>query len=107
MFQHKWPNSTLTGFGKQAHVLNAIVAFGWIAFALLSIIMTTLLMHYAALGFAPAPAHGLAATSGAATGPAYGMNAREKPAAESPVAGPIPATAAAPIAAAPAAPVTV
>lgn len=87
--------------------MNAIVAFGWIAFALLSIIMTTLLMHYAALGFAPAPAHGLAATSGATTGPAYGMSAREKPAAEAPVAGPVPVTAAAPTAASPAAPVTV
>lgn len=99
---HKWPNSFQTGSGKQAHILNAIVAFGWIAFSLLSIIMTTLLMHYAALGFALAPS--ATPVEGTAVGPSYGMAPREKSVAEAPLSGPVPA---APVASAPAAPTTV
>jgi len=45
---NKWPSKAFCGFGKQCNVLIAIVALGWVAFGLLTLIVIAALMHYAA-----------------------------------------------------------
>ncbi|KAI5117620.1 hypothetical protein M0805_001220 [Coniferiporia weirii] len=47
---NKWPNKTLAGTGKEAHLLLGIVAFAWLPFAALSLAKVFVLMQYAAYG---------------------------------------------------------